>query len=95
MLPALLGAAGRIGWSLCWCLRLKHPGFLALLVVHCSNNFAMYSIMSWGPSYFTEVLKLPLESVGLYLMLPAAFSGPRASTCCLFWFKNNAKDSAS
>ncbi|CAK9117342.1 unnamed protein product [Durusdinium trenchii] len=54
---------------------LKHPGFLALLAVHCSSNFAMYTIMSWGPSYFTEVLELPLESVGLYLMLPAAFSG--------------------
>ncbi|OLP88595.1 putative anion transporter 2, chloroplastic [Symbiodinium microadriaticum] len=54
---------------------LRKRGFLALLVVHCSNNFAMYTIMSWGPSYFTEVLQLPLESVGLYLMLPAAFSG--------------------
>ncbi|CAJ1395705.1 unnamed protein product [Effrenium voratum] len=54
---------------------LKQPGFLALLAVHCSNNFTMYTIMSWGPSYFTEVLQLPLESVGLYLMLPAAFSG--------------------
>ncbi|CAE7415873.1 PHT4 [Symbiodinium natans] len=54
---------------------LRNRGFLALLLVHCSNNFAMYTIMSWGPSYFTEVLQLPLESVGLYLMLPAAFSG--------------------
>ncbi|CAL1133443.1 unnamed protein product [Cladocopium goreaui] len=69
---------------------LKHPGFLALLAVHCSNNFAMYTIMSWGPSYFTEVLELPLESVGLYLMLPAAFSGIGAITggVCTDWLQS-------
>eukprot|EP00930_Biecheleria_cincta_P087731 TRINITY_DN7696_c0_g1_i2.p1 TRINITY_DN7696_c0_g1~~TRINITY_DN7696_c0_g1_i2.p1 ORF type:complete len:475 (-),score=50.05 TRINITY_DN7696_c0_g1_i2:218-1642(-) len=51
------------------------PGFLSLLVSHCSANFALYTIMSWAPTYFTEVLHLPLEMVGLYLLVPAVSIG--------------------
>lgn len=51
------------------------PGFLSLLMTHCSCNFGLYTIMSWAPTYFTEVLHLPLEVVGLYLLIPAVCIG--------------------
>merc|ERR1712232_1292730 len=50
----------------------RQPGMLVLLAVHSSNNFANFTLMSWGPSYFSEVLGAPLESVGLYMMLHVA-----------------------
>mmetsp|Transcript_91667 Transcript_91667/g.163147 ORF Transcript_91667/g.163147 Transcript_91667/m.163147 type:complete len:479 (+) Transcript_91667:46-1482(+) len=57
---------------------LRHPGFAALLATHCSHNFSVYTIMSWGPSYFTEALQTPLEVVGLYLLAPAIAQGAGA-----------------
>lgn len=47
-----------------------NKGFLALLMVHSSNSFTMYTLVSWGPTYFNEVLQVPLEGVGLYLSVP-------------------------
>jgi len=49
---------------------LRHLGVWALMLCHCSVNAASYTLMSWGPTYFAEVLKVPLESVGPALTLP-------------------------
>lgn len=63
--------------------------------LHVANMFSLSlslfflearsSLKELGFSVFpiTKVLELPLESVGLYLMLPAAFSGARIITSCL------------
>merc|ERR1712232_1498734 len=49
---------------------LRHPGVWALIFVHCCLNCAQYTVMSWGPTYCTDVLKMPLRLVGLALACP-------------------------
>jgi len=51
---------------------LRHPGLLCLIAVHCCMNSAAYFLMSWGPTYCTDVLGLPLGMVGITLVLPVA-----------------------
>jgi sugar phosphate permease len=54
---------------------LRHPATLVVIFIHCSCNSAQYTLMSWGPTYCTDVLKMPLEIVGPALTVPVVATG--------------------
>jgi sugar phosphate permease len=47
-------------------------GIQAVMWSHVAANNTEYCLMQWAPSYFNEVLHVPLGQVGGYLAVPAA-----------------------
>ncbi len=47
----------------------------AIIIAHCSNNWGLYVLLSWLPSYFSSQLGIGLRSVWIYVAPPwiAAF----------------------
>ncbi len=53
-----------------WRQLLSIPMVRAFIVAHFCHNWALYLLVSWLPSYYTEHLGLPLARAGLYSALP-------------------------
>ena len=49
-------------------------GIHAVMWSHVAANNTEYCLMQWAPSYFNEVLNVPLGQVGGYLAVPAAIN---------------------
>lgn len=54
------------------CQLLCYRAVWIVIGAHASINGVFYTLLSWGPTYFAEVLDVPFEAVGLPLMLPVA-----------------------
>lgn len=46
----------------------------AIVAMHTAYNNSDYSIVTWAPTYFTEVLGVPQASIGKYLVIPTALN---------------------
>ena len=53
-----------------WRQLLSIPMVRAFIVAHFCHNWALYLLVSWLPSYYTEHLGLPIGQAGLYSALP-------------------------
>lgn len=53
-----------------WRQLLSIPMVRAFIVAHFCHNWALYLLVSWLPSYYTEHLGLPIAQAGLYSALP-------------------------
>ena len=55
-----------------WRELLSVPMVRAFIVAHFCHNWALYLLVSWLPSYYSEHLGVPLGTAGLYAALPWA-----------------------
>jgi len=69
---ALLGAdrQPRENTGMPWRRFLTAPGVWAIFVAHFCNNWALYLLISWLPSYFREQLGLSITNAGLFAAAP-------------------------
>lgn len=56
--------------SIPWALLLSRPQVWAIIVNHFCNNWALYVLITWLPSYFSDALGVPLKSVWIYIGPP-------------------------
>jgi len=49
---------------------LRHRSVWAIIVAHFCNNWSLYVLLSWLPTFVSEGLGVPYASVGLLSMLP-------------------------
>jgi MFS transporter, ACS family, solute carrier family 17 (sodium-dependent inorganic phosphate cotransporter), other len=53
-----------------WRRYLTSAPVWAIFVIHFSNNWALYLLISWLPSYFREALGLSISNAGLFAAAP-------------------------
>jgi len=53
-----------------WGHLLSKASVWAIIINHFCSNWGFYVILTWLPSYFTQVLHVELHKVGLYTVLP-------------------------
>ena len=53
-----------------WRRYLTAPAVWAIFVAHFCNNWALYLLISWLPSYFREQLGLSITNAGLFAPHP-------------------------
>jgi ACS family sodium-dependent inorganic phosphate cotransporter len=53
-----------------WRAILSHKSVWAIIVAHFSNNWGLYVLLAWLPSYFATELGINLRSVWIYASLP-------------------------
>lgn len=56
--------------SIPWGLLLSRPQVWAIIVNHFCNNWALYVLITWLPSYFSGALGVQLKSVWIYVGPP-------------------------
>ena len=49
---------------------LKHPAVWAIIVAHFCNNWSLYMLLTWLPTFVTKGLGVDFKSVGVFTMLP-------------------------
>jgi ACS family sodium-dependent inorganic phosphate cotransporter len=57
-----------------WTHFLKHKAVWAIAVAHFCNNWTLYVLLSWAPTFINKGLGVELASVGLLAMIPQAAS---------------------
>mgnify|MGYP001334690732 FL=1 len=57
-----------------WTHFLKHKAVWAIAVAHFCNNWTLYVLLSWAPTFINKGLGVELASVGLLAMIPQAVS---------------------
>jgi ACS family sodium-dependent inorganic phosphate cotransporter len=53
-----------------WALLLSRPQVWAIIINHFCNNWALYVLITWLPSYFADALGVQLKSVWIYIGPP-------------------------
>ena len=53
---------------------LKHGPVWAIMVAHFCNNWSLYVLLSWLPTYVNKGLGVDFASIGWYAMIPHAMS---------------------
>lgn len=53
-----------------WGLLLSKAPVWAIIINHFCSNWGFYVILTWLPTYFTQVLHAELHKVGIYTVLP-------------------------
>jgi ACS family sodium-dependent inorganic phosphate cotransporter len=56
--------------SIPWGLLLSRPQVWAIIINHFCNNWALYVLLTWLPSYFSGALGVQLKSVWIYIGPP-------------------------
>ena len=49
---------------------LKHPSVWAIIIAHFCNNWSLYVLLSWLPTFVNKGLGVDFASVGWYTMIP-------------------------
>ena len=57
-----------------WTHFLKYKAVWAIAVAHFCNNWTLYVLLSWAPTFINKGLGVELASVGLLAMIPQAAS---------------------
>jgi ACS family sodium-dependent inorganic phosphate cotransporter len=63
--PALDGVA-RVSWG----RLLAHRATWAVIIAHFANNWGIYVILNWLPTYFVRELGVDVAELGLYTVIP-------------------------
>ncbi len=58
------------GTPVSWRRLLAHRATWAVIIAHFANNWGIYVILSWLPTYFVRELGVDVSQVGGYAMLP-------------------------
>ena len=53
-----------------WRLILRQRSVWAIIVAHFCNNWGLYVLLAWLPSYFSSQLQINLRAVWIYISLP-------------------------
>ena len=61
-----LDGASRVSWS----RLLAHRATWAVIIAHFANNWGIYVILNWLPTYFVRELGVDVAAVGLYTVVP-------------------------
>lgn len=56
--------------SIPWRLLLSKPPVWALITSHFCHNWGTFILLTWMPTYYSQVLKLNLTDSGLFCVLP-------------------------
>lgn len=56
--------------SIPWGMLLSRAPVWAIIINHFCSNWGFYVILTWLPTYFTQVLHAELHKVGVYTVLP-------------------------
>ncbi len=61
--------------SIPWAAILREKNVWAIVIAHVCNNFGLYIILLWLPSYLHKTFSVPMERLGSYSIVPwiAAF----------------------
>lgn len=58
------------GTPVSWRRLLAHRATWAVIIAHFANNWGVYMILAWLPTYFVRELGVEVSRVGVYAMLP-------------------------
>jgi ACS family sodium-dependent inorganic phosphate cotransporter len=64
------GAANEDDKRVPWRRILRQKAVWAIIVAHFCNNWGLYVLLAWLPSYFSSQLHIDLRSVWIYISLP-------------------------
>jgi ACS family sodium-dependent inorganic phosphate cotransporter len=66
--------SARTGRTIPWARLLRAPAVWAIVVSHFSNNWSLYVLLAWLPSYFNSTFGLSLANAGLVSAAPSLVS---------------------
>lgn len=61
-----VGTTSKEGLPVPWLQIIRSPPFLALLIVHCGQNWGYYTLITETPTYMKHILNFNLQSVSLF-----------------------------
>ncbi len=56
--------------SIPWGVILREKAVWAIVLAHVCNNWGFYILLLWLPTYLNRALKVPVERVGEYALIP-------------------------
>lgn len=70
LLAPIEAETGTVGQPIPWARLLSHKAVWALIINHFCNNWTLYLMLAWLPSYFRDVQHMSITGSGLFAVGP-------------------------